>query len=228
MKLTARLVTLVTAALLAIGAADGPANRDWNATVVETEAGHRIGNPDAALKLTEFISYTCPACAEFAREGDPALKLGLVRQGRVSLEIRHLLRDPVDLTVALLAHCGPAAKFPQNHAALMLSQDRWLPVIQRSTPAQRQRWSTGDHAGRHRAMASDAGLYAIMEQRGYGRAELDRCLADKATAERLAEASAADWKRPGIAGTPAFAIDGQVLAGTHRWRQLAPQLAARQ
>jgi len=220
------LALLAAAALLA-GGAKAPATRDWNAAVVETDAGHRIGNPQAALKLVEFVSYTCPTCARFAREGEPALKLGYLPQGKVSLEVRHLLRDPVDLTAALLSHCGPAAKFPQNHSALMLAQDEWLGRLKGASAAQRQRWATGDDAARRRAIAADAGFYAIMERRGYGRAETDRCLADEATARRLAEASAADWKQPGVHGTPAFAIDGVVLAGTHSWQELEPQIAAR-
>ena len=202
-------------------------SRDWSATVGQTEGGHRIGNPEAKLKLTEYISYTCPHCAQFARDGEPALKLGYIANGRVSLEIRHLLRDPVDLTVAMLTNCGPASKFPQNHSAFMLGQDNWITPMTRATAAQRQRWSTGDMAARRRAIASDFGFYAIMERRGYSKAEADRCLADEAMAERLAEASDADWKKPGIGGTPAFAIDGNVLAGTHSWSMLQPQLAAR-
>jgi phage gpG-like protein len=36
-------------------------------------------------------------------------------------------------------------------------------------------------------MASDLGLYKIMEQRGYDRVTLDRCLANKPLAERIAK-----------------------------------------
>jgi len=229
-----RGAVLALAALVATGAgsAQGQSggqttSRDWTATVARTDGGHRIGNPEAKLKLTEYISYTCPHCAQFAREGEPALKLGYIANGRVSLEIRHLLRDPVDLTVAMLTNCGPASKFPQNHSAFMLGQDNWIATMSRATAAQRQRWTTGDNSARRRAIAGDFGFYAIMVRRGYSRAEADRCLADEAMAERLAEKAAADWKKPGIGGTPAFAIDGNVLAGTHSWSMLQPQLAAR-
>jgi len=219
---------LAAAALLATGQATGQAsNRDWTTTVAQTEGGHRIGNPDATLKLTEYISYTCPHCAQFARDGEPALKLGYIANGRVNLEIRHLIRDPVDLTAAMLTNCGPASKFPQNHSAFMLGQDQWIAPMSRATAAQRQRWTTGEMAARRRAIAADFGFYAIMERRGYSRAEADRCLNDNAMAERMAEIAAADWKKPGIGGTPAFALDGNVLAGTHNWAALEPQLAAR-
>jgi protein-disulfide isomerase len=223
-----RGLVLATAALVGASQAAGQAGRrDWNTTVAETVGGHRIGNPQAKVKLAEYISYTCPHCAQFAKEGEPALKLGYIANGRVNLEIRHLLRDPVDLTVAMLTNCGAASKFAQNHSAFMLGQDDWIGKMSRASAAQRQRWSTGDNAARRRAIAADFGFYAIMERRGYSRAEADRCLNDEATATRMAEISAADWKKPGIGGTPAFAIDGNVLAGTHSWSMLEPQLSAR-
>jgi 2-hydroxychromene-2-carboxylate isomerase len=81
-------------------------------------------------------------------------------------------------------------------------------------------------AGR-RSIASDFGFYQIMERRGYSRTQVDRCLADETVARKLAEASDKDWKLPGIAGTPSFAIDGNILTGTASWSTLSPQLAAR-
>src|SRR5690606_39661030 len=49
---------------------------------------------------------------------------------------------------------------------------------------------------------------------------LDRCLADDALARRLAEISTKEWARPGISGTPSFAINGVVMPGTHSWAAL--------
>jgi protein-disulfide isomerase len=90
----------------------GQTNHNWNAAVVVTpDSAHRIGNPEAKVKLVEYVSYTCPHCAEFTREADDRIKLGYVMAGTVSLEVRHLIRDPVDLTVVMLVNCGPPAKF---------------------------------------------------------------------------------------------------------------------
>jgi len=221
----ARVVALAGAALLGIGAgpAPKPAAGNWVATVVATDGGHRIGNPDAKVKLAEYISYTCPHCAAFAKEGEAPLQLAYIATGKLSLEVRHLIRDPIDLTAAMLTNCGPAAKFPQNHAAFMLGQDKWIAPLANSTATQQQRWRTPGAAGR-RAIANDFGFYAIMERRGYSRTETDRCLADEAMAKSLAEKSAADWKLPGISGTPGFSINGTIMPGTHSWAALEPQL----
>jgi hypothetical protein len=218
-----RVTALVVAAALLGGTTGTQPRANWEREVVETEAGHRVGNPDAKVKLIEFFSYTCPHCAEFARDGEGALKLGHLATGRVSLEYRHLIRDPVDLTVGMLVNCGATAKFPGNHAAFILGQSRWIGPLARPTQEQMNRWRAPGATGR-RAIASAFGFYAIMERRGYSRTAADRCLADQAMARRLAEISEREWKRPGIAGTPSFAINGIVMPGTHTWAALERHL----
>jgi len=212
---------LIAAAALLGGAA--PTRSNWDTVVVETDFGHRVGNPDAKVKLVEFFSYTCPHCAEFAQQGEGAIKLGYLAPGKVSVEYRHLIRDPVDLTVGMLVNCGATAKFPRNHEAFILGQSRWIAPLARSTQAQQQRWRTPGPVGR-RAIATDFGFYAIMERRGYRRTDVDRCLADEAMATRLAETSAREWDRPGVDSTPTFAINGVVMPGTHTWAALERQL----
>ena len=217
--------SMVRAALLMAAAVmlSGQTRNNWHSEVVETEFGHRVGNPDAKVKLIEFFSYTCPHCAEFAQQGEGAIKLAYLAPGRVSVEYRHLVRDPVDLTVGVLVNCGAASKFPGNHEAFILSQSRWIAPATRATAAQQARWRTPGAAGR-RAIATDFGFYPIMERRGYTRTVVDRCLADDATARRLAEVSAREWDRPGVDSTPTFAINGVVMPGTHTWAALERQL----
>jgi protein-disulfide isomerase len=218
-----RFAFLAFAAMLAT-AAGAP---NWNAVVKAADGGHLIGNPDAKVKLIEFVSYTCPHCAHFAVDGDGALQLAYIGPGKVSVEVRHIVRDPVDLTAAVLANCGPAAKFPRNHAALMLGQSKWITRVANTSKAQQARWYAGNGPSRRRAIASDAGFYTLMEGRGYNRTAVDKCLADEALAQRIAETSAADTQKWDVVGTPSFAINGALLAGTHDWRTLQPQIDAR-
>ena len=217
-----RLAALAIAALFAVAAAP-----NWNTVVAEADGGHLIGNPKAKVHLVEFVSYTCDHCARFARDGDGALQLAYVGPGKVSREVRHIVRDPVDLTAAVLANCGAPAKFARNHAAFMLSQAKWMSTAAKTSKSQQQRWFAGDGTSRRRAIASDLGFYAIMAGRGYNRTAVDRCLSDEAAAKRIAETSASDAEKWNISGTPSFAIDGNLLAGTHDWRTLQPQLDAR-
>ncbi len=221
------LRTIVKAAALAGIAllASAQTNRNWPTVVTRTVDGaHRIGNPEAKVKLVEYVSYTCPHCAAFTREADDRLKLAYIMPGNLNVEVRHLIRDPIDLTVVMLANCGPAAKFALNHTTFMLQQERWLAPARTATAAQQARWRSGDGPSRRRAIASDLGLYRIMEGRGYRRTDADRCLSDETAATRFAEQSQKDWDRPGIDGTPSFAINGVVMPGTHTWDALERQL----
>lgn len=223
------LLLATSAAVLALGAQGSaqtpkPKKGNWGAMVAATDGGHLLGNPDAPAKLIEFMSYTCSHCAEFARTGEGAIKLGYVPTGKVSFEIRHLLRDPVDLTAALLTHCGETGKFAANHAAMMAKHPDWMAKARETTPAQRSRWQFGSNAARFQAIASDLGFYAIMEGRGYTRPQVDVCLSDEAKANALAENSRADVAKYNLQGTPSFVLNGALLENTHAWEALQPYL----
>ena len=197
---------------------------NWAGMLAETEGGHRFGNPEAKTRLVEFMSYTCSHCAHFARQGDGAIKLAYVPTGKLSYEIRHLIRDPVDLTAALLTHCGDAKKFGGNHEAIMYRYDEWIEKARTATQAQQSRWQFGTLSARLQAIASDLDFYDIMATRGYKRAELDRCLSDAGKAKAMADTSAADVRKYGLTSTPSFVLDGKLLAGAHDWPTLEKQL----
>ena len=78
-RLCAALVAF--SGLVAVGATAQGA-RNWTTAGTATPTlGHRIGNPAAKVKLTEYISYTCPHCAAFTREGEGP-SAGLCRHDR--------------------------------------------------------------------------------------------------------------------------------------------------
>ena len=80
------LVLKAAALVVAALAVSGQTNRNWPTVVAETADGaHRIGNPAAKVKLVEYVSYSCPHCAEFTREADDRIKLAYVTPGTVSL-----------------------------------------------------------------------------------------------------------------------------------------------
>lgn len=208
--------------------APAPAKVDWNTVVARTPLdSHLLGNPNAPVKLVEYISYTCPHCAHFEAESDAQLRIGFVATGKGSIEVRSFVRDPIDLTVALLAHCGPPSKFFANHSTFLRHQTTWMAPLASLTEAQRARWSNPDFAARTRAIAGDLGLYSLMEARGYDRPALDRCLADKALGERLAQHTKDAAEKDFVNGTPSFLLGGVPLSGTYTWAALKPQIEAR-
>ena len=224
-RLAAMALSLLSGAVLSVAATRAvPGN--WNAQVAVTPSGsHVLGNPAAALKLSEYISYTCSHCANFDREASDRLRINGVAQGKLSVEVRHLVRDPIDMTAAMLTNCGPPSRFFANHTMFLRSQRQWLATAGSATPAQQSRWTSGTQKARFQAIASDFGFYAIMEQRGYDRMTVERCLADGNMAQKLA-AQTSEAVRLGVDGTPAFLLNGALLVGTHDWQSLKAQLDA--
>lgn len=201
---------------------------NWGTTVTRTaEEGYLLGNPQAPVKLIAYVSFTCPHCADFEAESAAQLRIGMIAPGKGSYEVRPYLRNEVDIAVSLIAECGPPSRFFGNAQLLFARQQQWIAPALNLTEAQKARWQSPDFGAKMRAIAGDLGLYALMEQRGYDRVTLDRCLADKPLADRLARHTAEATKRDFVTGTPSFVLDGVPLAGTYNWELLKPQLEAR-
>lgn len=221
MKLV-KLAALTGVMALAVAAA--PKTVAWSNTVtLGAEGSHILGNPEARMKLVEFVSYTCPHCATYNLQSEGVLRLAYIPSGRLSIEVRNHLHNRVDLALAMLASCGPKDRFFLNHTALLRSQPKWLAHMDHATAAQRQRWEQTDLGTRNRAIASDLHLYEVMATRGYERQELERCLTDKAMADRIT-AQSRSAEQAGVVGTPTFSINGKLLDNTHDWAGLRPQL----
>ncbi len=216
-----KLAVLVGSAAIALAAAPPGC---WTSAVALTPAGgHLLGNPDAAVRLTEYASYTCRDCRQYNIQSEGVLGLAYVPSGRIAIEVRLLTETPVDLAAAMLASCGEPRKFFLNHNALLRSQDKWMAPLEHATPAQRQRWINPDLGTRNRAIASDLKLYDVLAARGYDRQTMERCLTDKALAARLTAASTAAVAA-GVLKTPGFSINGNLLENTRDWATLRPQL----
>ncbi|MGB7655774.1 MAG: thioredoxin domain-containing protein [Novosphingobium sp.] len=214
---TIAVVLLCCAPLAAVAATSG---FGWNTTVtLSPEGGHVLGNPDAAIKVTEYASYSCHFCAEFANQSEGPLRIGYISSGKVSFEVRNLLLNSFDLPLAMLVECGPKERFFQNHIAFYRRQQRWMEKLQDLTKAQTVRWGSGTMAQRNRAIASDLQLYDIMESLGYDRMEVDKCLTDEAAATRI-KAQSETALDLGVSGTPSFAINGSLMEDIHDWPEL--------
>ncbi len=199
---------------------------NWQAVIARTERGHLIGNPRAEVRLIEFVSYTCGHCADFTREGEPALDIALLQPGKLAFEVRPVIRNAIDLTVSLLAQCGDPAGFKDRHRMLMMAQDDWLGQITAAPQSQQATWMQGDKASRMNA-ASALGLADMLAERGQSRREIDACVMDDAAAQTLIDNNRADYAEFAVPGTPSFALDGKLLDRVHNWNALYPVLSAR-
>ena len=197
------------------------AQRDWSRTIAATpEGGFRMGNPGARVKVIEYLSLTCPHCAEFARDGTPLLISEHVRRGQVSLEYRHFVLNGVDMTASLLARCGGTARYFGMVEQILASQDQWMTRFERLSAAQRSQINALPPAERFVRIADLTGLGEIAARNGIGVVQARRCLADQGELNRLGEMYQAA-SALGVNGTPTFLINGTMVE-PNIWPSLEP------
>lgn len=205
-------------------AARPTATRDWSRTVVATpEGGVRMGNPNAALKLVEFGSITCPHCAEFNERGGPILRSSYIRSGRLSWEYRPVMIFPTDPGIFLLLSCvGPGNFFPLTDQ-LYAQQHQWVDQLQNTSQDEQHRIAGLSTLEQSAAMVRAAGVDKIFLRRGVPPARIDACLADQPRLLKLAEVSRTA-SNLGVKGTPSFMLNGKILEGVYGWEALEPKL----
>ncbi|WP_221184844.1 thioredoxin domain-containing protein [Sphingomicrobium lutaoense] len=210
-----------------IEAVEAPDGGDWSEMVTTTDAGgYVLGNPDAPVKLVEYGSYTCPACANFDQNGVEPLVENYVKSGRVSYEYRNYVRDPLDITAAILARCGTKESFfPMTHA-LFAQQRNWAAQGQQALAERGQQIQALPAAERSKAIAEASGLLAFATQRGLPSAKAEACLADEANAAKLVEIANVANQDYEIPGTPTFLLNGTRVDNASQWPALEPIVKA--
>ncbi|UVO52783.1 DsbA family protein [Sphingomonas sp. SUN039] len=210
-------VLLGLLALFTLGAAKPV---DWTKTVSRTPAGsYVIGNPAAKVRLVEYMSYTCPHCAEFAAEATTPLMRDYVARGLVAFEPRNAVRDPLDLAAAIATRCGLPARFPGHHEAVFAAQPQLFDGASKFDPAP----TASKPVAGMKALSRASGLTAIMAKRGVAPAALDACYASKVAQAPVLAMTNDAWNTRKIPGTPAFFLNGAAIE-TNTWGGIEPLL----
>ena len=200
-----------------------PKGGDWTKMVAATpEGGVLMGNPNADVKIIEFGSLTCPHCAEFSEKGSPVLVQNYVKSGRVSWEFRNYLRDGLDMSMAIIAHCAGPEKFFPLVDAMYKSQKELFEKAQAATPEQQQALQANPSP---QLFADIAGLQAWAAQRGLPSARTNACLANQNLMNQLMQTSGdVTTQYPDFQGTPTFILNGQMVKNTATWDKLEPAI----
>jgi protein-disulfide isomerase len=224
--LFALLIAALSAPLVAAPAHKAPlparaSSRDWSTVATRLPSGAFLwGNPDAKVRLVEYLSLTCPHCAHFEGEAIPPLTAKYLRPGLVNYEVRHALRDGFDFAGSILARCdGPQAFFTVLPKVLA-QQDSWF--------ARAQTWSKIESAEGQSPdqllpkLARGAGFDTVF---GMTPAKIDSCLANHAEQDLLSAQASEAWRKPGFQGTPTFMINDQTRSEIRAWSDLDAALA---
>jgi protein-disulfide isomerase len=243
-----KLKFAVAASLLALGTTackqqpaaqnDNPAaapiqapNGDWSKLVTQTtEGGMLMGNPQAKVKVVEFASMTCGACAAFANEDKPKLVDQYVKTGNVSFEFRNFVRDPLDIAMSLVARCAGAS--PQFYAltdGMFAEQKGFFDRLQAVPEAQLTGLQSLAPAQQFTQYAQFAGLQEWAAQRGLPSGKSAQCLANQAEIDRIVQMNSDASSSYDIPGTPTFLVNNEVVKpqpGQTNWISLEGAIKA--
>jgi protein-disulfide isomerase len=207
-----------------IAAVAAPAGTRWADTVNETPDGYFVmGNPDAKLKLVEFASFTCSHCRDFSAEASEEIR-NIVNTGKMSYELRTFVRDPIDISTALLAGCGGKEVFYPLTEQFFANQNAMFEKAQALGDTQYQQLMSAPPQQRFGQLAGALGLVDFAKQRGISEDQAKQCLANTAAAEKLAKGVQAANAQYKIEGTPSFLINGVLVENVAAWPALQAKL----
>lgn len=208
-----------------VAAVPAPAGTSWVDSVAETPGGGFVmGNPNAPIKLIEYASYTCPHCRDFTKESAESMKKDFVATGKVSYELRNYIRDPLDLTMVLLARCGGKDPFFPLSEQIFANQEDVFKKAQGMGDAAYKAVMSLPPQQRFVSLAQATGLIDFAKQRGISEGQAKQCLADTRQAEKVTGYVEAANKQYTIEGTPTFIINGVVVKNVATWPPLREKL----
>ncbi|MDJ0978829.1 MAG: thioredoxin domain-containing protein [Erythrobacter sp.] len=190
-------------------------------TVSEDGQGYIVGNPEAPLKLAEYASHTCGACANFAVTGKPSLK-EYVETGVVSFEQREVFLNTFDVVIASLARCGPDERFQTLSDEVWQNLSSVMQGIQNNSEAAQSAGQL-DVSQRFVRIGEVTGLIDFFAARGLSSDQARMCLAQSENIEAMVEAAGDKANEVGVTGTPTFTLNGAKV-DANQWDGLEPIL----
>ncbi len=206
-----------------IAAIPAPEGTEWTDMVKVTEAdGYLVGNPEAPIKLIEYGSLTCGACANFAATGVQPLKEKYVNSGVVSFELRNQIHNGIDLVMARMVRCGSPEAFHPLADQVWANLGVILQQAQQNPQALDAAMSLPEDQ-RFIQVAQSTGLMDFFAARGLSEDQARTCLADAESVQAIAERSDTQSRELDVTGTPTFFINGRKV-DANSWAALEPLL----
>jgi protein-disulfide isomerase len=148
-----------------------------------------IGNPDAAVTVIEYASFTCPHCRAFHEGPFKELKANYIDTGKINFIYREVYFDRFGLWAGMLARCAGPERYFGMAEMIYAGQQEWI--------------GDGDPAKiaeNLRKMGRTAGLTDE---------EVNACLQDGDMARAMVAVYQQNAEADGIDSTPSFLINGE-------------------
>ena len=180
------------------GGAGGPAPPIDKATYVPPQQelmapgplGDRVlGKATAPVTVIEYVSLTCPHCANFHKTLFPRMKKEFIDTGKVRYIVREFPIGHMSGAAAIVNRCAPEDKYFFLLNQFLTRQPEW--VSQEVRP--------------------DA-LYSVAKSSGMTRETFDKCLSNQTIIDGLTEVKQRG-RQFGVIGTPTFFINGRKAQG---------------
>ena len=156
---------------------------------VDTALSPRVeGSPDAKIKLVEYFSLTCPACAEFHTEVYPKIKEKYIDRGLVQMEYRDFPLDQWRLRAAALARCLEPKYYGAMVDVLLKQQSNW--------------------ARSENVLES---LLKIGQLAGLNEENAKACMSNEKLLDGIISVRMTGNKKHNVNTTPSFLIDGEKI-----------------
>ncbi len=152
-----------------------------------------IGADDAPVTVIEYMSLTCPHCANFHNDVLPDVMETYVDTGKVRMIFRDFPLDGAGFRAAVVTHCMAEAGAKRYYGFVQI-------LFQ-----QQHRWATARDP-----MAEVAKLARIG---GMNQQSFDTCLANEALSSGVLMSRQQGEGEFNIQSTPSFVINGRVVAG---------------
>ena len=134
------------------------------------------------------------------------------------------MRDPFDLTAALVARCGGAKSFFPLTRSLFVDQMKWITKLQAVPQAQTEALAQASPPQQMRTIAGWAGFPQWAAMRGLPSAKTQACLGNEAEIKRLVQMNSDAVANHNVPGTPAFLINGSLVENASTWQALEPKI----
>lgn len=144
-----------------------------------------LGNPDAKVKIVEYMSMTCSHCADFHNKTFEEIKTKYIDTGKIYFVIREYPLDPLAAAGFMLARNAPGGKYFEVVSYLFKTLTEWAYV---EDPL--------------------SGLRNVSKQFGYSPATFEATLTDQKLLDDLNATRKRGADEFGVTGTPTFFING--------------------
>ena len=180
------------------GGAAGPTPPIDKATYVPPNAelmapgplGERVlGKPNAPVTVIEYVSLTCPHCANFHKTVFPRVKKEYIDTGKVRFIVREFPIGRSAGNAAIANRCAPEDKYFYLLGQYLSRQREWV----------------------SQEVRLDA-IYAVAKSSGMTRETFDKCLSNQNIIDGLNEVKQRG-RQFGVIGTPSFFINGRKAQG---------------